>query len=89
VLESIPEDVAKAATAALRVPTIGIGAGPWCDGQVLVGYDVLGLSGASAPPFAKQYAQLGEAVVRAAETFAHEVREGAFPLAATRPAVLA
>jgi 3-methyl-2-oxobutanoate hydroxymethyltransferase len=80
VLESIPEDVAKAATAALRVPTIGIGAGPWCDGQVLVGYDVLGLSGASAPPFAKQYAQLGEEVVRAAESFAHDVREGAFPL---------
>jgi 3-methyl-2-oxobutanoate hydroxymethyltransferase len=80
VLESIPEDVAKAATAALRVPTIGIGAGPWCDGQVLVGYDVLGLSGNSAPPFAKQYAQLGDEVVRAAESFAHEVREGAFPL---------
>ncbi len=80
VLESIPEDVAKAATAALRVPTIGIGAGPWCDGQVLVGHDVLGLSGTSAPPFAKQYAQLGDEVVRAAESFAHDVREGAFPL---------
>ncbi len=79
VLEAIPEDVAKAATAALRIPTIGIGAGPWCDGQVLVGHDVLGLSGTAAPPFAKQYAQLGDEIVRAAKSYAHEVREGSYP----------
>jgi 3-methyl-2-oxobutanoate hydroxymethyltransferase len=63
----------------LKIPTIGIGAGPHCDGQVLVSYDVLGLSGNSVPPFVKQYAQLGEEIVTAAQQYADDVREGRFP----------
>jgi 3-methyl-2-oxobutanoate hydroxymethyltransferase len=86
VLESIPEDVAKAATAALRIPSIGIGAGPWCDGQVLVGHDVLGLSDGSAPRFAKQYAHLGDEILRAAKSYAQEVREGVYPAVVNQPA---
>lgn len=78
VLESIPAEVAEDVTAALRIPTIGIGAGPHCDGQVLVSYDVLGLS-EGAPPFAKQYARLGDLAVEAAQSFASEVREGVYP----------
>jgi 3-methyl-2-oxobutanoate hydroxymethyltransferase len=78
VLESIPAAVAEAATAALSIPTIGIGAGSRCDGQVLVSYDALGLSDV-APPFVKQYARLGEQVVEAARAYAKEVREGKFP----------
>ncbi len=79
VLESIPDEVSKAVTAELKIPTIGIGAGPHCDGQVLVSYDVLGLSDAFVPPFAKQYAQLGESIVQAARAYAEDVREGRFP----------
>jgi len=65
----------------LRIPspTIGIGAGSHCDGQVLVSYDVLGLFDTFAPPFAKQYAQLGQVIVRAAKDYANDVREGLFP----------
>jgi len=74
VLESIPDELGGRVTAALRVPTIGIGAGAACDGQVLVCYDLLGLTGAGAPPFAKQYAKLGEAVVEAVGAYAAEVR---------------
>jgi len=59
VLEAIPEAVAEAVTSRLKIPTIGIGAGPPCDGQVLVSYDVHGLFDAFVPPFAKQYAQVG------------------------------
>jgi 3-methyl-2-oxobutanoate hydroxymethyltransferase len=66
-------------TAALRIPTIGIGAGPYCDGQVLVCYDMLGLSQGSAPSFVKKYAECGEAMRRAVEEYAREVREGRFP----------
>lgn len=79
VLESIPSDVAEDVTAALRIPTIGIGAGGHCDGQVLVSYDVLGLSDGAAPPFAKEYARLGDIAIEAVRTFASEVREGVFP----------
>jgi 3-methyl-2-oxobutanoate hydroxymethyltransferase len=80
VLESVPDDVAQRVTAELTIPTIGIGAGPYCDGQVLVSYDIFGLSG-SAPPFAKQYAALGDALIEAAKSFSAEVREGVFPAA--------
>ena len=76
VLESIPADLAKAVTAELSIPTIGIGAGPDCDGQVLVSYDALGLSGEYAPPFAKQYATLADAVISAAKAYAEDVRQG-------------
>lgn len=78
VLESIPAEVARTVTAELAIPTIGIGAGPHCDGQVLVSYDALGLS-EYAPPFARQYAALGEAVIAAAKAYAEDVREGRFP----------
>jgi 3-methyl-2-oxobutanoate hydroxymethyltransferase len=84
VLEAIPDAVAEAVTARLKIPTIGIGAGPHCDGQVLVSYDVLGLFDGFVPPFVKQYAQLGELIRRAAENYANEVRQGVFPQTATR-----
>jgi 3-methyl-2-oxobutanoate hydroxymethyltransferase len=79
VLESIPDDVAACVTSRLSVPTIGIGAGPHCDGQVLVSYDVLGLFDSFVPPFVKQYAQLGNEIVRAARDYAEEVRQGIYP----------
>lgn len=79
VLESIPPELAQVVTAQSSVPTIGIGSGPHCDGQVLVSYDVLGLTGYSAPSFAKRYAQLGEAISEAASSFAEEVKNGRFP----------
>jgi hypothetical protein len=63
----------------IPAPAIGIGAGSHCDGQVLVSYDVLGLFDTFVPPFAKQYAQLGEVIVRAAKNYANDVREGLFP----------
>ena len=79
VLESIPADVAKTVTDVLAIPTIGIGAGPHCDGQVLVSYDAFGLNTESVPPFAKQYADLGESMVAAARAYADDVRQGRFP----------
>ena len=79
VLESIPAEVARQVTAALTIPTIGIGAGPHCDGQVLVSYDAFGLFDEFVPPFVKQYANHGEQLVEAAERYAVEVREGVFP----------
>ncbi len=82
VLESIPDAVAAAVTSALAIPTIGIGAGPHCDGQVLVSYDALGLFEGPVPPFVKQYAQIGELMVQAARAYAEEVRQGQYPAAA-------
>ncbi len=79
VLESIPDAVAAAVTSALTIPTIGIGAGPHCDGQVLVSYDALGLFEGPVPPFVKQYAQLGELMVEAVKAYADDVREGRYP----------
>jgi len=79
VLECIPLDLAAEITAALTIPTIGIGAGVHCDGQVLVMHDLLGLSEAWTPRFAKRYAALGRAVVEAAGTYVREVRAGVFP----------
>ncbi len=79
VLESIPPELARRVTEQLRIPTIGIGAGPHCDGQVLVSYDAFGLFDEFVPPFVKQYARLGELMVRAAEQYAEEVRQGKFP----------
>ena len=79
VLESIPEDVARDVTAELSIPTIGIGAGPDCDGQVLVCYDALGMTGDGTPSFAKRYAQLGAEIVAAAKRYSDEVKEGGFP----------
>jgi 3-methyl-2-oxobutanoate hydroxymethyltransferase len=79
VLESIPAELAGAVTAELKVPTIGIGAGPWCDGQVLVSYDAFGLFDEFVPPFVKQYAHLGETMVAAARQYIAEVKDGRFP----------
>ena len=81
VLEGIPSDLAARITQALRIPTIGIGAGPATDGQVLVVNDLLGLApaGARVPRFVKRYAELGEQVVAAARAYAAEVEAGEFP----------
>jgi 3-methyl-2-oxobutanoate hydroxymethyltransferase len=79
VLEAVPDAVAAAVTSRLRIPTIGIGAGPHCDGQVLVSYDALGLFDTFVPPFVKQYAQLGDLVLNAARDYADDVRHGMYP----------
>ena len=79
VLESVPDEVAKRATEAISIPTIGIGAGPHCSGQVLVSHDMLGLTQGYQPKFAKRYADLSEAVTTAAKAYLDEVRTGAFP----------
>jgi 3-methyl-2-oxobutanoate hydroxymethyltransferase len=79
VLESIPSPVAALVTERLSIPTIGIGAGPDCDGQVLVLHDVLGLYGDFKPKFAKRYADIGAQVEAALRTFDGEVRAGTFP----------
>jgi 3-methyl-2-oxobutanoate hydroxymethyltransferase len=79
VIECVPNAVACEVTGRLRIPVIGIGSGPDCDGQVLVTHDILGLSGAAKPPFAKQYADVGQAIEDAVKSFSGEVRSGAFP----------
>jgi 3-methyl-2-oxobutanoate hydroxymethyltransferase len=73
--------MAQKITAAIKIPTIGIGAGAGCDGQILVTHDMLGLFDDFKPRFVKQYADLGREVLRAAEAYCREVREGAFPAA--------
>ena len=75
----IPGDIAKKITAALTIPTIGIGAGPDCDGQILVLHDMLGLNDRHLPKFVKQYARLGDAAREAIENYAKEVADGSFP----------
>jgi len=82
VLEAIPDAVAQAVTSRLKIPTIGIGAGPHCDGQVLVSYDMLGLFDTFLPKFVRQYAQLGELIFDAARNYANDVREGVYPQSA-------
>jgi 3-methyl-2-oxobutanoate hydroxymethyltransferase len=79
VLEAVPPAVAAAATRALTVPTIGIGAGPDTDGQVLVWHDMLGYYEGRAPRFVKRYADLGETITDALAQFADDVRTGTFP----------
>jgi 3-methyl-2-oxobutanoate hydroxymethyltransferase len=80
VLECVPSDVAAEITQRLEIPTIGIGAGPSTDGQVLVFHDLLGVSrDGFAPRFVKRYADLGSLAVSAIETFVGEVRDGTFP----------
>ncbi len=88
VLECIPLDLAAEITAELVIPTIGIGAGAHCDGQVLVLHDLIGLSSDWTPRFAKRYAEVGREVVRAAREYVGEVKGGAFPTEAQafRPA---
>jgi len=79
VLEAVPAPVAARVTEALGVPTIGIGAGADCDGQVLVWHDLLGLYEGKAPRFVKRYADLAAETKRAIEAYVAEVREGRFP----------
>ncbi len=79
VLECIPSKIAARITEMLPIPTIGIGAGTQCDGQVLVLHDVLGLNSDYAPRFVKAYADLKSSVVDAVRSFRDEVRDGKFP----------
>ena len=81
VIEGVPDQVAAMITDAVDVPTIGIGAGPYCDGQVLVFHDVLGLEDRVVPKFVRRYADLKAAGIEALERFASDVRSGAFPAA--------
>ena len=79
VLEAVPAAVAHRITSALTIPTIGIGAGPDCDGQVLVWHDLLGISDRKPARFVKRYADIGGEITRALEQYAGEVRAGIFP----------
>ncbi|MFN7170206.1 MAG: 3-methyl-2-oxobutanoate hydroxymethyltransferase [Candidatus Omnitrophota bacterium] len=79
VLECVPDKVAKIITGKLKIPTIGIGAGPDCDGQVLVTHDMLGLFERFLPKFAKQYINLAPQIIEAIKKFKEEVEKGVFP----------
>jgi 3-methyl-2-oxobutanoate hydroxymethyltransferase len=79
VLESIPRELAVRITAELRIPTIGIGAGPDCDGQILVINDLLGLSFGHKPKFARCYANVGEIISHAVAEYCSDVQQGHFP----------
>jgi 3-methyl-2-oxobutanoate hydroxymethyltransferase len=79
VLEGVPDVVAERVTERIAVPTIGIGAGPACDGQVLVLHDLLGMSKRPSPKFVRRYAELGEAAVEAVGRYCSDVRSGEFP----------
>ncbi len=82
VLECVPAELAAEVTARVAIPTIGIGAGPGCDGQVLVYHDLLGMEERIAPRFVRRYAELGRAGREAVAAFAADVRAGRFPSAA-------
>lgn len=79
VLECIPQGLARKITAMLKVPTIGIGAGPHCDGQILVFHDLVGFSNGYLPKFVKRYANLSGVITSAVKSYADEVREGIYP----------
>jgi len=79
VLEGIPAEIAAKITDALKIPTIGIGAGPACDGQILVLHDLLGLNDRHVPKFAKQYARMIDSAKGAIKKYAEEVENGVFP----------
>jgi len=79
VLECIPLQLAKTITEKIKMPTIGIGAGIYCDGQVLVTNDILGLYGDFKPKFLKRYAEIGQEMKGSFEQYSKEVREGKFP----------
>ena len=82
VLECIPSELAREVTAELGIPTLGIGAGAACDGQVLVFHDLLGIEERIAPRFVRRYAEIGRTARAALEAYARDVRTGAFPSAA-------
>src|SRR5215475_3823111 len=79
VLEAVPRELAAQITRELQIPTIGIGAGPDCDGQILVAHDLLGLTFSAPPKFARQYANVGEVVSNAVRNYCDDVRAGTFP----------
>jgi 3-methyl-2-oxobutanoate hydroxymethyltransferase len=79
VLEGIPRELAAEITQEVRIPTIGIGAGPDCDGQILVLHDLLGLTFGEPPKFARRYANLGETISQAVKEYCADVKEGSFP----------
>ncbi len=79
VLECVPEEVGRLVTEKLSIPTIGIGGGRYCDGQVLVFHDTLGLFEKFLPKFVKRYRNLGEEIVKALDEYKQEVKEGKFP----------
>lgn len=79
VLEMVPAEVAEAVTARLTIPTIGIGAGAGCDGQVLVFHDMMGFTSGYIPKHNKRYAHLADTIVQAARSYVEEVQSGAFP----------
>jgi len=79
VLEKIPDQLAKRVTEELSIPTIGIGAGPFCDGQILVTHDMLGLFEQFKPKFVRRYAELGETIRQACQQYIKGIREGDFP----------
>ena len=80
VVELVPQQLAAELTAALTIPTIGIGAGPHCDGQVLVSYDMLGITSSDfSPRFLKRYADLRSTATSAAKAYVEEVQTGSFP----------
>ena len=79
VLEAVPRELAAEITRELRIPTIGIGAGPDCDGQILVVHDLLGLTFTQTPKFARQYARVGEIIRKAVREYCDDVRGGMFP----------
>lgn len=79
VLEKVPAELARAVTAAVGIPVIGIGAGPHCDGQILVTHDLLGLFTRFRPRFVRRYAELGAAISEAVGRYGQDVRSGSFP----------
>ncbi len=79
VLEGIPRELAAEITKSVRIPTIGIGAGPDCDGQILVLHDLLGLTFQEPPKFARRYANIGEVISQAVREYCEDVQGGAFP----------
>ena len=79
VLEALPRELAAQITEDLKIPTIGIGAGPDCDGQILVVHDLLGLTFGQTPKFARQYANLGEMISSAVREYCADVQSGSFP----------
>jgi len=79
VLECVPVELAKKITESISIPTIGIGAGSYCDGQVLVSNDMIGLYDKLSPKFAKRYAELGKEMKAAFENYIEDVKDGKFP----------
>jgi len=79
VLECIPLEVARLITERLRIPTIGIGAGPWCDGQILVFHDLVGYSNGYLPKFVRKYADLHQVISQAVRNYIEDVKIGNFP----------